>query len=267
MKQFNLENRHVVITGGAGLLGRQHALAIVEAGGIPVIYDIDKINLLKFKNFFEEKKFKGLFFEGSVVSEKNLIKFSKFLIDKKVKVNVLINNAALNPKLAQIQSFNKLENFSLERWNKEIKIGLTGAFLTSKIIGSKMAKNIDGGIIINISSDLGLISPDQRIYNEGKIIKNVKPITYSVVKHGIIGLTKYLATYSIHKKIRCNCLCPGGVYDNHDKKFVKKLSNLIPLNRMAKIDEYKGAIQFLSSDASSYMNGANLVLDGGRSSW
>ena len=119
------------------------------------------------------------------------------------------------------------------------------------------------GIIVNISSDLGIISPDQRLYNA----LNKKPVSYSVVKHGIIGLTKYIATYWSSEGIRSNTLCPGGIFDNQSDEFVMKIKNLIPLKRMAEKNEYKNAIQFLSSDASSYMNGATVVIDGGRSIW
>jgi NAD(P)-dependent dehydrogenase (short-subunit alcohol dehydrogenase family) len=265
---FSLKNKTAVITGGAGLLGEQHANAIIEAGGKVIIFDNDqsKINKLKKKNIHNYNR-NCIFFKGSVNSEENLNTLKKFIIKKKIKINILINNAALNPKLANLTSSNKVEAYSLNNWNDEISVSLTGTFLTSKIIGSLLLKNKSGGSIINVSSDLGLISPDNRIYNNTKKIINVKPISYSVIKHGIIGLTKYLATYWGDKKIRTNCLCPGGVYENHNKQFVKKISNLIPLKRMANIDEYKGAIQFLSSNASSYMNGANLVIDGGRSIW
>jgi NAD(P)-dependent dehydrogenase (short-subunit alcohol dehydrogenase family) len=131
-----------------------------------------------------------------------------------------------------------------------------------------MAKNISGGVILNIASDLSIISPDQRIYRKtGLKDENqpVKPITYSVVKAGLVGMTKYLSTYWSDKGVRCNALSPGGIYIDQDEEFVKKLSNLIPMGRMAKKDEYRSAIQFLCSDASSYMNGQNLVIDGGRS--
>ena len=129
-----------------------------------------------------------------------------------------------------------------------------------------MVKN-KKGIIINISSDLGIISPDQRIYKNNKNKIFYKPVTYSVIKHGIIGLTKYLATYWADKGIRTNCLCPGGVYEKQEKFFLDKINKKIPLGRMANSDEYKGAIQFLVSDASSYMNGATLIIDGGRTIW
>jgi NAD(P)-dependent dehydrogenase (short-subunit alcohol dehydrogenase family) len=125
-----------------------------------------------------------------------------------------------------------------------------------------------GGVILNIASDLSVIAPDQRLYEQegvDALMQPVKPVTYSVIKTGLIGLTRYLASYWANKNIRVNALSPGGVFNNHDIEFVKKLSKLIPLGRMAHRDEYKGAIQFLCSDASSYMTGQNLILDGGRS--
>ena len=131
-----------------------------------------------------------------------------------------------------------------------------------------MAKK-NKGVILNISSDLGIIAPDQRIYQEEGLSENeqpVKPVTYSVIKHGLIGLTKYLATYWLGK-VRCNALCPGGVDTGQPEEFVQKLTDLIPLGRMATNDEYKGALIFLVSDASEYMNGAVVTMDGGRTSW
>lgn len=266
MNKFSLENKNIIITGGAGLLGEQHVLAVAEKRGTPIIFDNNNLNILKLKKKLSNLKIKAYFFKGNVASEKSLLSFKYFLKKKKLYPNVIINNAALNPKLNKINSSNLLEKYSIKDWNKEIEIGLTGAFLTSKIIGGIMSKT-DGGVIINISSDLGLIAPDNRIYNPSKKQINVKPVSYSVIKHGIIGLTKYLATYWADKNIRTNCLCPGGVYESQDKAFVKKISNLIPLKRMARVDEYKGAIQFLCSDASSYMNGSNLIIDGGRTIW
>ena len=130
-----------------------------------------------------------------------------------------------------------------------------------------MAKQ-GNGVILNIASDLSIIAPDQRIYNyDSKELQNVKPITYSVIKSGLIGMTKYLATYWNESNVRVNALSPGGVYENQNSEFVDRLTKLIPLGRMASPDEYKSAIQFLCSDASSYMTGQNLVIDGGRSVW
>ena len=177
------------------------------------------------------------------------------------RIDILINNAALNPKMVK-KGENKFENFPLDRWNQGINVNLTGAFLCSQVFINKMVKDKVKGVVINIASDLGIIAPDQRIYDG-----DVKPVDYSVTKHGLIGLTKYLSTYFADKNIRVNSLSPAGVYTNQDEAFVNRLSNLIPMGRMASVEDYKGAIVFLSSDASSYMTGTNLVIDGGRTVW
>ena len=164
----------------------------------------------------------------------------------------------------------RLENLTLEDWNLQVNVGLTGAFLCSQIFGSNMASDKKGGVILNIASDLSVFSPDQRLYSREGMPENkqqVKPVTYSVIKTGLIGLTRYLATYWSNQGVRCNALSPGGVFTGQDDVFVERLTNLIPLNRMADADEYRSAIQFLCSDASSYMNGQNIVIDGGRSVW
>ena len=129
-----------------------------------------------------------------------------------------------------------------------------------------MAKK-NKGVILNIASDLSFISPDNRIYNNAKQLKIFKPISYSVVKHGIIGLTRYTATYWANKNVRCNAIAPGGIRNNQPKQFLKKISKLIPMGRLAKKNEYEEAILFLISDSSSYMTGSTLVIDGGRTAW
>jgi NAD(P)-dependent dehydrogenase (short-subunit alcohol dehydrogenase family) len=141
--------------------------------------------------------------------------------------------------------------------------------LCSQIFGQMMAKKGEG-VILNIASDLSIFAPDQRLYKKDGLQPEqqpVKPVTYSVIKHGLIGLTKYLATYWADRGVRCNALSPGGVFNEQGEEFVKKLTNLIPMNRMASKDEYRGAVQFLCSDASAYMNGQNITMDGGRSVW
>ena len=218
---FSLKDKVVVITGGAGLLGKMHAEAVTD------------------KNSIEE------------------------FVDKYLdRVDVLINNAALNPKMSTKDETNKFEDFSLDKWNKSLEVNLTGAFLCSQVFINKMIKDKTKGVVINVASDLGVIAPNQNIYNG-----DVKPVDYSVTKHAIIGLTKYLSTYFGDKNIRVNAISPGGVYTNQSDDFVERLSKLIPMGRMANKDEYKGAIVFLCSDASSYMNGHNLILDGGRTVW
>ena len=157
---------------------------------------------------------------------------------------------------------NRLETFSLDQWNKEIQIGLTGALIVSQETIKKMIKQKNGNII-NISSDLGVIAPNQYLYDK----KNKKPISYSVVKHGLIGFSKYMATYLAEYNIRSNALCPGGISNNQPKKFVNKIKKLIPLKRMARINDYDGLILYLCSDYSSYMTGSTIICDGGRSTW
>lgn len=187
------------------------------------------------------------------------------------RIDILINNAANNPKVeanAKTQ-FSRLENFPLEMWETDLAVGLTGAFLCSKIFGAEMAR-CGRGVILNIASDLALISPDQRLYRVEGVREEqqpVKPVTYSVIKSGLIGLTRYLATYWADRGVRVNAISPGGVYTTQPEEFTARLAELIPLGRMARADEYQAAIVFLCSDASSYMTGSNLVIDGGRTCW
>ena len=181
----------------------------------------------------------------------------------------MINNAAYNPDFSNknFKNNNKLETFDLHQWNKEIEVGLTGSFLCSKHYGKIISKNKNGGVIINISSDLGLISPYQDLYKYKNNKKSFKPITYSVVKSGMIGLTKYLSTYWAKQNVRCNVICPGGIKTNQSKLFLNKIHKLIPLNRMAKKNEYKSTIIWILSENSEYLNGAVISIDGGRTAW
>jgi NAD(P)-dependent dehydrogenase (short-subunit alcohol dehydrogenase family) len=272
MEKFRLDNRVTVITGGAGLLGIQHAEAIAEAGGTPVLWDID-VTTAEGHVAEISKQWKVPCRAKKVdITSGEAIKdgLSKTLSDFG-RVDILINNAANDPKVDNTSEheWSRFENFSIEMWHKDISIGLTGAFLCSQIVGTHMAKS-GGGVILNIASDLSIIAPDQRIYQKEGLSEDrqpVKPVTYSVVKHGLIGLTRYLATYWAKAGVRVNAISPGGVYTNQPEDFVARLANLIPMGRMAKKDEYRAAIIFLVSDASSYMTGANLVIDGGRTCW
>lgn len=270
---FSLQGQVALITGGGGMLGYQHATAVIECGGTPVLLDIDLIGLRR-----SEEKLQAEFNQSVLALECDITKIEKLISVKNDvlkrfgRIDILINNAARNPKVENSGSvnFSRLENFPTDQWQLDIEVGLGGAFNCCKIFGSHMAEVGHGGVIINIASDLGLIAPDQRLYRSENLenhLQPVKPVTYSVVKHGLIGLTKYLSTYWCEQGIRCNSLSPGGVFDGQDDIFVSKLSKLIPLGRMAYSDEYRGAIAFLCSDASTYMNGANLVMDGGRSVW
>ncbi len=272
INKFNLKNKNILITGAAGLLGYEHSLALLQVGATVIMTDIDfsKImeNRLKLKKI--NQKFNILCFKMDVASENSIKKVITQINKKKLKVDCLVNNACLNPKFSNKFSIKNtsLENFTLDMWNKEIKVGLTGAFLCSKIVGNYMKKNKNGGVIINIASEYSIITPDHRIYKGRKGKKKFKPITYPVIKTGLIGLTKYLATYWNSEKIRCNAFSPGAVSEKgQDKLFVSRIKKLIPLGRMANPDEYHSVLQFLCSDASAFLNGQNIVMDGGRSVW
>lgn len=269
---FRLDGRVAVITGGAGLLGYQHAATIAGLGGVPVLLDINGDGLAgNAARLAGETGCEALTLVADITDLGALENAFEQLMARHGRVDILINNAARNPKVesAGDKDFSRLENFPWEQWRLDLDVGLGGAFNCAKVFGAQMARQ-GAGVIVNIASDLGVIAPDQRLYRvEGREPgqQPVKPVTYSVVKHGLIGLTKYLATYWCEQGVRCNALSPGGVYAGQNDVFVSKLTQLIPLGRMADADEYRGAIAFLCSDASSYMNGANLVVDGGRSTW
>ena len=275
LDKFRLENKNVLITGAAGLLGKEHAFAILEVGGKVILTDVTKKKLEDTKKILSSQFNPNsiLISKMDVTKKESIQKVSKDLSKSKIRVDVLINNAAINPKVGKkLNPAKKIrfENLSPEDWNQELDVGLKGAFLCSQIFGTKMAADSKGGIILNISSDLSVISPDQRIYQLKGISEEnqpVKPVTYSVVKNGLIGLTKYVATYWASKGVRCNALSPGGVLTDQDNEFIKKLNRLIPLGRMASKDEYRSTVQYLCSEASSYVNGQNIIVDGGRSIW
>jgi NAD(P)-dependent dehydrogenase (short-subunit alcohol dehydrogenase family) len=272
LSKFDLTNKWVAVTGAAGLLGKQHAIALLEVNANLVLLDKNKDGLIQVTNELTQLGLKGeiLNYDIDISNEINVQEVKNNLTAKKISINVLINNAAINPKyevLAEGKNGSRVEDFDLSDWDFQLNVGLKGAFICSKVFGSDMAKQ-GKGVILNIASDLSIIAPDQRIYNNRTdSFQNVKPITYSVIKSGIIGMTKYLATYWNESNVRVNAISPGGVYENQDAEFVNRLTKLIPLGRMASPDEYKSAIQFLCSDASSYMTGQNLVIDGGRSVW
>lgn len=272
-KKFSLTGKTALITGAAGLLGLQHAAALIESGATVVLTDVNNIGLdsalASLGEYADMSRI--VILDMDVSKRESIAQVSEVLSSRGLRVDILVNNAAIDPKVSSdlgIVETSRLENFSLEQWSLQISVGLTGAFLCSQIFGSLMAKDGFGGVILNIASDLAVIAPDQRLYRKDEVpdeMQPVKPVTYSVIKTGLIGLTRYLATYWAAKGVRVNALSPGGIFNGQNEKFVQRLSALIPMGRMASLDEYRAAVQFLCSDASSYMNGQNIVIDGGRS--
>ncbi len=273
-ERFLIKDRVVIITGGAGLLGRRHAEAVLDGGGIPVLLDISKEALSNAEKELlsgrEGAQVKS--YVADITSRESVEAICKELIDTFGHIDALINNAANNPKVegsAKNMQNIRFENFPISMWMDDIAVGLTGALICSQVFGEVMSKQ-GKGVILNISSDLGIIAPDQRIYRKEGLKEedqSVKPVTYSVIKHGLIGLTKYLATYWAEKGVRANSLCPGGVFNGQNEEFLGKLTNLIPIGRMADKEEYKATILYLISDASSYMTGSTVIVDGGRTCW
>ena len=269
----SLTKKIAVITGGSGFLGQQHCLALLEQGAIVFNFDLFPLEILNLNEF---TPYGGNFYNVTcdITNERNVEEAFKQVIEHQGKVDILVNNASIDHKVPSDLSENRkefrFENFDFSSWQNELAVGLTGAVYCCKYAAKSMIKN-KSGIIINISSDLGVIAPDQRIYKKSLSTSDdfiyFKPFSYSVIKHGLIGLTKYLSTYLADFGIRVNTLSPGSIFNYQDPEFLHNLENKIPLGRLASVNEYKGAIQFLATDASSYMTGQNLIIDGGRSTW
>jgi len=254
LSTFNdLNKKNIIITGGLGFLATQFVEAFLKYNCNIILIDIKNVKKNKKKNLF--------YYKCDITSEKEVSLVSKKILKKFKSINVLINNAANNPGLSKKNNF--LETFNINQWDRDLNVGIKGAFLCTKYFGTIMKKQREGGNIINIASDLGVIAPDQRIYKRTGF---KKPVTYSVVKHGIIGLTKYTATYW-PKKIRCNSISPGGMVNGQNKSFLNNIGKLIPLGRLAKRNEFNSLILFLASNESSYITGSNIIIDGGRTAW
>jgi NAD(P)-dependent dehydrogenase (short-subunit alcohol dehydrogenase family) len=256
---FDLNGKVIIITGAAGLLGKKHAEVIAAWGGNPVLLDLSLKSVEEFADQLNSKY--GVNATGYEVDitnesqiENNLIK----VVHKYKKIDGLINNAAINldkpsEENKTIHNITRLENFAIEAWDKEIAVGITGAFLCAKHYGYQISKNPNGGSIINISSDLGLISPDQRLYMKSGVPdeqQSVKPVTY----------------WS-EQNVRCNAMCPGGIDNNLPADFMKNVVTRIPMGRLAQVNEYQSTLLWMLSDASSYLNGAIIPIDGGRTAW
>ena len=272
-KIFDLSGRVAVITGGAGLLGRQHAAVIAEAGGVTVIADLNDDSAQRAAAELEANGTTAMGIRVDVTNKPDVDAMTAAVMRRFGRIDILVNNAAMTVKGGSESGgsyFAAFEDYPLELWKQALNVNLTGAFLCSQAIGRVMVEQ-RSGVMLNIASDVGNISPDHRIY-EGMVNPHTgtpfnTPLAYATTKAALINFTLYLATYWAEKGIRVNCLSPGGVFNDHDPRFVERVSSRIPLARMAMQDEYRGAVLFLVSDASSYMTGANLIVDGGRTAW
>jgi NAD(P)-dependent dehydrogenase (short-subunit alcohol dehydrogenase family) len=268
--RFDLSGRVAIVTGAAGLLGREHALALLEVGAAVALLDCNEAAL---RGRAAELDAEGdvLGVVADITDGAAVDRALQEVLAWRGSVGVLVNNAARNPTVegSAGAGLSRLERFPDEQWEDDLAVGLTGAYRCARTFGTWMAMN-DGGVILNIASDLAVIAPDQRLYTQPSLAPErqpVKPVSYSVVKHGLVGLTRYLATYWAREGVRANALSPGGVEADQSRDFRERLSERVPLGRMARADEYRAAVQFLCSDASSYMTGQNVVVDGGRSVW
>lgn len=275
MDRFDMTGKTALITGAAGLLGAEHASALLECGATVILTDrsAEALRIAGEAMSLPFDAARVLTRQMDVTSPDAIRAVARALVADCTRVDILVNNAAIDPKVKALPGMtesSRLESFPLEQWDLQVAVGLTGAFLCSQVFGAAMAADGRGGVILNIASDLSAIAPDQRIYRNPDLadeMQPVKPVTYSVIKSGLVGLTRYLATYWADKGVRCNALSPGGVFAGQNEAFVQRLTSLIPLGRMARRDEYHGAVQFLCSDASAYLNGQNVIMDGGRSVW
>ena len=267
-KLFDLTGRNIIVTGSSGTLGSQYADTLSQAGANVILVDINNENNNLDKTLRKKYKTNAKFYCVDISIEKNVLSLKKNILTDFKKIDGLVNNAAYTNIDAIKNSDNiyaPFEKFSFQLWKKMLDVNLSGVFNCCKVFGSQMVKQRKG-TIVNIASIYGIVGNDQRIYGNSKINS---PVSYAAAKGGIIALTRYLAAYWYGKNIRVNTLTPGGVIDEsyQSKEFIKKYSEKTILGRMARSDEYNGALLFLMSDASSYMTGANLVIDGGWTAW
>ncbi len=270
LDKFLLAGRTALVTGGAGLLGRQFTRALGEAGANVVVADLDFQAAQTHSDELDKKGISAIPVGVDVTDPNSVSKMVQTAMTEFGSLDVLVNSAALDPKFdpehLDEQTANAFENYALDAWTRALNVNLTGVFLSCQAAVKPMLKQ-GVGVIINISSIYGLAGPDQRIYPAVEGEQQFKPVDYSVTKAGILGLTRYLAAYYAGTRIRVNALTPGGVYNQHDPSFMDKYIPKVILGRMADLDELNSALVFLASDASSYMTGSNLVVDGGYTAW
>ncbi len=266
---FDLGGRVAIITGGAGLLGREYAKSLCDAGATVVVADVNGDAARRLADELAAGGQSALAVETDVASRSSVLAMVERTLAAYGRIDILVNNAALDPKFDRSHPGDRhaFEDFPLDQWNRGVAVNLTGMFLCAQAVAHTMLAQ-GRGVIVNVSSTYGLVGPDQRLYEEPEGAPRVyKPVVYSVTKSAVLGLTRYLAAYWAGRNIRVNTLTPGGVFNDHDEGFARRYSAKTMLGRMATRSEYCGALLFLVSDASSYMTGANLIVDGGWTAW
>lgn len=270
--KFSLKDRVAVVTGGGGQLGFEFCKTLAEAGAAVVAADLNMELAAKTSTRLSESGHTAMAYPLDVTRLESTRDLVAETVKQYGRLDILVNSAALDPKFDPTAAEKGIapgafEDYPLADWNAALNVNLTGMFLTTQACVKQMNTQGKKGSIINICSTYGLNGPDQRIYiKDGKRVA-FKPVYYSTTKAGVMGFTKYLAAYYAGTEIRVNALTPGGVYNNHEEYFVKNYSAKTILGRMAKKDEMNGALLFLASDASSYMTGNNVIVDGGWTAW
>ena len=270
LKKFDMTGKTAIVTGAAGLLGKQFSLTLAQAGASVVLADLDESLAESQALFLREQGLRAVAVAVDVTDPVSVKAMVKTALEAFGSVDVLVNSAALDPKFdpanLDSQGANAFESYSLESWRQSLDVNLTGTFLATQAAVQPMLAQ-GKGVIVNICSIYGLNGPDQRIYPEENGQKRFKPVDYSVTKAGLLGFTRYLAAYYAGRNIRVNALTPGGIFNGHDTEFVENYTARAILGRMADLDEVNAAMLFLCSDASSYMTGSNLIIDGGWTAW
>ena len=271
-KKFDLTGRVAVVTGGVGLLGAEFCRTLAEAGAAVVVVDLNASASQGTADALTKNGYKALAVPTDITQPDSVNAMVAKVLAEFGRLDILVNSAALDPKfdpdaVKKGMAPGAFEDYPLDQWNAAMNVNLTGMFLVTQACVKPMIAQRKKGSVINICSTYGLNGPDQRIYVKDGQRVAFKPVYYTVTKAGVMGFTKYLAAYYAGTEIRVNALTPGGVYNNHEEYFVKNYSAKTIMGRMANKDEMNGALLFLASDASSYMTGNNVVVDGGWTAW
>jgi NAD(P)-dependent dehydrogenase (short-subunit alcohol dehydrogenase family) len=264
---FSLDGKVAIVTGSLGLLGKNHCRALAGAGASVVVTDVDDARC---KGFAAELGPKAIGVGADITKRESIEALKKAALDRFGAIDVLLNNAAINDMFENPQAgaeLSKFENYPLELWQRSLDVNVTGTFLCCQVIGAEMAKRGKGSII-NVASTYGIVAPDQSIYKKPDGSQGFyKSASYPATKGAVLALTRFIATYWGEKGVRCNAISPGGVENGQDAFFIANYAKKTPLGRMSKPTELGGAVVFLASDASSYVTGSNVVVDGGWTAW